>query len=1217
MNQKLLVSISACLVTLCSSLCHAQGVTLLKEDFTGATTQNQWYFYNGACLTASTASAAGNPGVIPGCTTIRNSYYKENLTGGVNGDTSGNQTLPDPGGQGALRFTNGSPGGFNQNGAIISAKPLTTVNGLNITFATISYRGNSSGNGGSGNNNNISDPGYNLPISGGDGADGMSFFLLDGTKFTPQGAGSYGGSLGYTCSNSNPGYTGILAGYLGLGIDEYGNFLNPGDNTNSGPGLQANRIGLRGAGSVNFTDLTTNHAMYYPANLKTIYVTLPNGNATWNDGVTPGTAADWALYDTCRTGKIWDYSKVTSAATLNLKTQTNLAVEDYPTVPNGYTVLSGVKIANEYSSGGIARVAAEVAPIYYRLKITSNGLLSLQYSYNGGAYTYVLQNQAVSTINPTDPLPNNLYFGFAGSTGGANNIHEILCFQAAPATQAASSAATAQRQGAALNPTSQVFFSLYNPNDWTGNVQAWQLVLDESNPSTPVLTFASAPTWDGSCVLTGETASECPTGKAATLEQPVSRRILSWDGGKGVAFQMNSLNSTQQAALTTLDSSLAGGAVAAALCAPACRLNYLRGDRTQEVDPYGHGLFRDRDNVLGDIIDSSPVWVGPPLGVIPKAWRDRAHSILPANPYPENATTAQSYASYIAAQQSRPNVVYVGSNDGMVHGFRAGAVDITGQLTGAVPNDGYELMAYMPGSVISSATTAAASTAAAANNCSSLNALPTEVQEIHGAVPMNGSAPACVQAALDFSNTQYGHNYFVDSTPVTGDVFYNGLWHTWLVGTLGYGGAGIYALDVTNPGSFSESNAKALVMGEWTPSSLTCTDIPTSCGVNLGQITNAPIIRRLHNGTWGIIFGNGINSASGDAGIYILTIPQSTISAPLAPVVYYLSTGSSGGNGMTSVAGADLDNDSIVDYVYGTDIKGHVWRFDLTSITPPTLAAGSAPPTQTQTSLAWSLNPLLPMFKTQSGQPLTTRVVAASGPGSQASPQIMVAFGTGEKYPLTNTNGTSYQTGTQSMYGFWDWDMDGWNNLNPALPYATLSYAKETSCVAGLTLTSNNVVNQTVFEDASGVRHELNPAAVIWPTPASCTGAKFGWEIDLPDSQEQIVFQPQFQAGMFDVNSLTPAKSTLLSCKIVGDGGASYAVSMLTGTPGSGYFQNYSNDTIGLPTNGSGTSAVVTDSQSEGHTWLVMQTDSGQGTTVAINPPVNLDTYRITWKQMR
>ena len=125
--------------------------------------------------------------------------------------------------------------------------------------------------------------------------------------------------------------------------------------------------------------------------------------------------------------------------------------------------------------------------------------------------------------------------------------------------------------------------------------------------------------------------------------------------------------------------------------------------------------------------------------------------------------------------------------------------------------------------------------------------------------------------SLDYSSPQYGHNYYVDATPGTGDLFYAGIWHTWLVGGLGPGGNAIYALDVTNPSNFSEANAATIVKGEWNSATLTCVNA-SNCGNNLGNTYGVPQIRRFHNGKWGAIFGNGLNSASGAAGIFVMMV---------------------------------------------------------------------------------------------------------------------------------------------------------------------------------------------------------------------------------------------------------------------------------------------------------------------------------------------------------
>ena len=203
-----------------SSALHAQVV--VNEDFTVNANVNPWYAFNGACLTASTVAGAssGTAGAIPGCVANQSSafggnaaqgtYYNEYLVGGYAGAAAYSEQLPDPSGHGALRLTNGPTltggsyvGGYNQNGAIISSVPFSSSAGVEVQFISVTYRGDS----------RTANPGT------GDGADGMSFFLMD-ASVAPN-FGSYGGSLGYTCSNNNPDYHGMIGAYLGLGIDEY------------------------------------------------------------------------------------------------------------------------------------------------------------------------------------------------------------------------------------------------------------------------------------------------------------------------------------------------------------------------------------------------------------------------------------------------------------------------------------------------------------------------------------------------------------------------------------------------------------------------------------------------------------------------------------------------------------------------------------------------------------------------------------------------------------------------------------------------------------------------------------------------------------------------------------------------------------------------------------------------------------------------------------
>src|SRR5450631_2302527 len=480
MNTKhLAAGLTVLFVLLTVQRSNAQAV--FSEDFTGATTTNSWYFFRGACLTASSANAGTSPGTsLPGCTSpsLKSAYYfAENQVGGTAGASGNAQTLPDAPTMvngvstptGALRFTNGAPFGFNEGGAIISATPFDTTGGVQITFKSVAYRGNSGG-------------------TVGDGADGISFFMMN-AAVAPS-IGSEGGSLAYSCSNpgnigGHPIIDGVTGAYIGLGIDEYGNFLNQGDNTATGFGYQGNRIGLRGAGNVSWPYLNTNYLTQYPSSL---------------------TAAQQqaAVAATCQSGYIWDYSNpstpvpylttgstvtgtftgkiskhnqtitlvpsipiglimnATITDTLHLipsgtiitdfstspntvtmsgsgpsgasttdvftysSTQPgqNVTIADYQAIP-GSKVLTGVNIANES-----AMKRGDATPIFYNLKITTNGLLSLSYSMSGAAYQSVLSNQDITAYS-NGSMPSTLLFGFAGSTGGATNIHEIMCFKAA------------------------------------------------------------------------------------------------------------------------------------------------------------------------------------------------------------------------------------------------------------------------------------------------------------------------------------------------------------------------------------------------------------------------------------------------------------------------------------------------------------------------------------------------------------------------------------------------------------------------------------------------------------------------------------------------------------------------------------------------------------------------------------------------------------------
>lgn len=1318
MNTKLLAAGSMILLMMLTQRSGAQAV--FSEDFTGTTTTNSWYFFNGACLTASSLNPGANPSQnLPGCTSaaVKSAYYPgENQVGGYNGAAGTAETLPDPQviingvltNTGALRFTNangstnrasGIKYGNEEGGAIVSAVPFPAANGVQITFKSVTYRGD----GGS----------IASTAAGGgafDGADGMSFFLINGNGSTAPSIGSTGGSLGYTCSNrfgGHPIIDGVTGGYLGLGIDEFGNFLNgPSDSTHTGWGPQGGRIGLRGAGNVSWPYLHSNFPQYYPSSLSSGF----------------GGDQQRAVAATCQSGFLWDYhdpSNPTAALTTGTlvsgtlagkiaKNDTqitsiplipaslivgatitdnqvggggflpanttvmsigsnsitlsnpangnaskngsadsfhfssvspgqNVGILDYPAIPGGSSVLTGVQIANE---SAMSRGTA--TPIFYNLKITPAGVLSLSYSLSGAAYQAVITNQDITQYNGT--MPTSFQFGFAGSTGGSTNIHEILCFQAAPSNTSGSSATVNEKESAKVETSTQAFFAFYNPGDWTGTVTANTLI-----DTGGVVTVKSASNWDAGCLLTGNIncINTLATPSSTPVPAPSARVMLTWDTSNnvGIPFEWTNLNSSQQAMLdapgTTLTPSI---------------LNYLRGSRFNELNLQGVGLYRFRDSVLGDIVDSSPTWVGPPVSPYTATWVDLLHAT--GDSIVENSGT-QSYGGYVSAQQGRLNVVYVGGNDGFLHGFEAGSVDGQGNLiaNSTTPNDGKEIIAYMPGSTLYSLANSTTST-----NCTVHTATQTLVQNINGVTPIIGGSPLCVDPSLALANPKYGHNFFVDATPGTGDLFYNdgngnGVWHTWLVGGLGAGGAAIYALDITNPApnptaspdNFSEGNASTVVLGEWTPdriNTIGCASTPTTCGGNLGNTFGTPQIRRLHNGQWGAIFGNGFGSSTGDAGIYVMTITMSGNPAKLTPTFYYLSTGQAGGNGIGYTTPVDLDGDHITDYVYAGDLNGNVWRFDLTSTNPAQWAV-SIPPGATTPA---------PLF-TAPGEPITTQLLAVSSSATGGPQRLLIEFGTGRRTQITNAAPATYAGGSQAIYGIWDWNFSAWNAMS-GVQYASLgavatstinaaTAASVTATATGLsspfTINSSSLTAQTFTivnagsgssAYATGVVEGTN-VTVCWRGSTACSSNnnKFGWYVTLVNSGEQVIFNPVFFQGAILVDTTVPSPSnyTPTSCSSAPDAGFTYALNVTNGgifnnafptfvtnpAPGNNKTGTPANDPIaaGVETNATGSVYVVTTQ--EGKANVIYQTVTGSPGSQQVNIPPNTKSKRLTWVEKR
>jgi type IV pilus assembly protein PilY1 len=553
-----------------------------------------------------------------------------------------------------------------------------------------------------------------------------------------------------------------------------------------------------------------------------------------------------------------------------------------------------------------------------------------------------------------------------------------------------------------LGTNSTLYQASFNPsNDWAGSLVATSLGANGQ---------LGGQLWNAADVL--------------DATAPPSRVMITYNESTktGIPFRtLSSLSTRQQNDLNMGPSGVADGQGQA-------RLDYLRGDRSNEGT-----IFRTRGSVLGDIVYSNPVYVGmPELGYADDpSFGDGRYSVFRTN------------------HINRTPVVYVGANDGTLHGFRA--------------SDGAEVLSYVPNILFSSAS----------------------------------------KEGLHFlTDPAYDHRYYVDLSPTVADVYINGAWRTILVGGYRAGGRGLFALDITDPSTFSETNADNIVLWEFTGND----------DSGLGYTFSKPTIALLQNDRWAVVFGNGYNDAGdGQAKLYIVYVdgaPGRTWTSS-GYVVIPTGVGSpSNRNGLSTPALVDSDGDGKADRVYAGDLMGNLWAFDLSS------------PSASNWRVAYKTgNTARPLFNAAIGataQPITSKPVIARNPAVATAPNnapnILVFFGTGQ-YLVDGDKGS---IGTQTFYGVWD-------NGGPAgqLPRTRTDLIAQTldsaHSTADLRVTTDNAVDY---------------------------GSQYGWMFDLPTSGERVVVDPKVRGDYVFFNTLIPDPGTcnskgygwLMALKLVNGG---------------------------------------------------------------------------------
>ncbi|MBY0545392.1 MAG: VWA domain-containing protein, partial [Gammaproteobacteria bacterium] len=242
-----------------------------------------------------------------------------------------------------------------------------------------------------------------------------------------------------------------------------------------------------------------------------------------------------------------------------------------------------------------------------------------------------------------------------------------------------------------LTVSSAIYEAQYNTTHWSGSLFKFPVSITGT---------IGAAQWDAGALLTAipyQNRLVFTYNNDSAIDRPILFTTLS------------SLAAAQQSDLSR------SATTGAADTNGQLRLNYLLGDRTQEqTSTNTTNLFRQRSSVLGDIVNSTPIFVG---GAVSN-WPDIA-------PFPTAAN--QTYSSFKAGIPStRTPTVYVGADDGMLHGFNA--------------NTGQEVMAYVPLSLS--------------------NDFNTSLQTRQGLTLSNSAA---ITLGLHYyTNPVYAHRFYVD-----------------------------------------------------------------------------------------------------------------------------------------------------------------------------------------------------------------------------------------------------------------------------------------------------------------------------------------------------------------------------------------------------------------------------------------------------------------------
>jgi type IV pilus assembly protein PilY1 len=391
----------------------------------------------------------------------------------------------------------------------------------------------------------------------------------------------------------------------------------------------------------------------------------------------------------------------------------------------------------------------------------------------------------------------------------------------------------------------------------------------------------------------------------------------------------------------------------------------------------------------------------------------------------------------------------------------------------------------------------------------------------------------------DLVLTNYTHNFYVDLTPTVTSVDFTSGVTTMLVSGLGGGGKGFYAIDLTSPFSVvDETTLASKVMWEYPRSSTAVSEVD-----DVGYTYSRTAVVRSNDPShkWIAIAGNGYNSQSGHAVLLILDLENGTL-------LKKIDTGVGSCNGLSTPVAIDVPVtsgtafDDKVDYVYAGDLKGNLWKFDLTSTD------------YTQWDVAYKSGTTpKPLFQAKGpgglNQAITTKPDVVFHP---EKPGYLVVFGTGKYLGESDIENSSVQT----LYAVWDYGDDNNDDeylgsfqrgatpqLSNQPSSVTLLEQTEVPCnpidatcdgtlwvVNGQSLrvlTDEKPIWKTYTKNASGICVDGGGGAPCDPDDGvndkpDPVGGNAGWYFDLPVGGERIVSDVLVREGKLIVLAFRP-----------------------------------------------------------------------------------------------